>query len=223
MKKIDILIIEDTVLTAQKIKRSLELAGYNVRGIANRSERALELIFQQHIDIMIVDINIKGDLNGIETAKLIQKNFNIPVIFLTSYHDDATLAEASSVNFSGYIVKPYLDAQLLREVKLASFRFGLNDTTKSVALNDGYTYDIQNKRLLKDEKEIKLTNKEEQFLHLLIQNKNTLVSNEYIDLLLWRDNVTYDENRRQLLFRLRKKVPDLDIKTLKGEGYILKI
>jgi len=42
-------------------------------------------------------------------------------------------------------------------------------------------------------------------------------------LILWRDNVTYDENRRQLLFRLRKKVPELDIKTLKGEGYILKI
>lgn len=223
MKKINILIIEDTILTAQKIKKSLELAGYNVCGIASRSERALEVMFQQHIDIVIADINIKGDLNGIETAKLIQKNFNVPVIFLTSYHDDATLAEVSSVEFTGYIVKPYLDAQLLREVKLASFRFGLNDTAKSVELNNGYTYDIQNKLLLKDDKEIKLTNKEEQFLYLLIQNKNTLVSNEYIDLLLWRDNVTYDENRRQLLFRLRKKVPGLDIQTLKGEGYILRI
>jgi len=223
MKKINILIIEDTILTAQKIKKSLELAGYNVCGIATRSERALEVILQQHIDVVIADINIKGDLNGIETAKLIKKNFNIPIIFLTSYHDDETLAEASSVDFTGYIVKPYLDEQLLREVKLASFRFGLNDTTKCVELNSGYTYDIQNKFLFKDDKEINLTNKEEQFLYLLIQNKNTIVSNEYIDLILWRDNVTYDENRRQLLFRLRKKVPELDIKTLKGEGYILKI
>jgi len=223
MKKINILIIEDTILTAQKLKRSLQLAGYNVCGIASRSERALEVMFQQHIDIIIADINIKGDLNGIETAQLIQKNFNIPVIFLTSYHDDVTLAEVSSVNFTGYIVKPYLDEQLLREVKLASFRFGLNNTLEPIRLSEQYKYDIQSKSLLKNNQNIRLTKKEEQFLYILIQNKNAVVSNRYIDLVLWHDCMTNDENRRQLLFRLRRKIPELEIETIKGEGYKIKV
>jgi DNA-binding response OmpR family regulator len=223
MKKLNILIIEDTILTAQKMKRTLEWGGYHVVAIANRSEVALEVVLAEQVDIIIADINIKGELNGIETAKLIQKNFNIPVIFLTSYHDDNTLAEASSVNFTGYIVKPYLDAHLLREVKLASLRFGLNNELEPIDLNNGYMYDIQNKVLLKDNQPINLTKKEEQFLHILVQNKNQIVTNENIDLVIWHEYSTYDDNRRQLLFRLRKKIPDLDIKTIKGEGYILKV
>lgn len=223
MKKLNILIIEDTTLTAQKMKRTLEWAGYHVVAIANRSEVALEVMFKEHIDIIIADINIKGELNGIETAKLIQKNFNVPVIFLTSYHDDNTLSDAASVNFTGYIVKPYLDAHLLREVKLASLRFGLSNKLEPIELNSEYIYDIQNKVLLKNNQAINLTKKEEQFLHILIQNKNQVVSNEYVDLVIWHEYNTYDENRRQLLFRLRKKIPDLEIQTLKGEGYILKI
>jgi len=223
MKKLNILIIEDTTLTAQKMKRTLEWAGYHVVAIANRSEVALEVMFKEHIDIIIADINIKGELNGIETAKLIQKNFNVPVIFLTSYHDDNTLSDAASVNFTGYIVKPYLDAHLLREVKLASLRFGLSNKLEPIELNSEYIYDIQNKVLLKNNQAINLTKKEEQFLHILIQNKNQVVTNEYVDLVIWHEYNTYDENRRQLLFRLRKKIPDLEIQTLKGEGYILKI
>ncbi|RXJ78463.1 hypothetical protein CRV03_00080 [Arcobacter sp. F155] len=222
MKKIKILIIEDMMLTAQKMKRTLQLAGYDVVAIASKSEQAIEVMLHNDIDLIIADINIKGELNGIQTAQLIQKNFNVPVIFLTSYHDDSTLEEASIVDFTGYIVKPYLDSHLLREVKLASFRFGLSDKIEPISLNN-YIYDSKNKALFKDSKQVKLTKKEEQFLHILIQNKNTLVSNEYIDLVLWHDSMTYDENRRQLLFRLRKKIPDLEIQTIKGEGYILKV
>ncbi|RXK14647.1 hypothetical protein CP965_04170 [Halarcobacter mediterraneus] len=221
MKKINILIIEDTMLTAQKIKRTLEWEGYNVVAIASRSDSAIETMFKNSVDIIIADINIKGDRNGIETAQIIQKNFNVPVIFLTSYHDDSTLAEASTVNFTGYIVKPYLDSHLLREVKLATYRFSLNENIKPVELNDGYIYNIGTKTLYKNQEKINLTKKEQQFLHILIQNKNVVISNEHIDLVLWHTSITNDENRRQLLFRLRKKVPELDIKTLKGEGYIL--
>jgi len=223
MKKINILIIEDTMLTAQKIKRTLEWEGYNVVAIASRSESAIETMFTTQVDIIIADINIKGNLNGIETSQIIQKNFNVPVIFLTSYHDDKTLADASSVDFTGYIVKPYLDAHLLREVKLASFRFGLNQHIVPIDLSNGYLYDTQKKELTKDDKQIKLTKKEQQFLYLLVQNRNTIISNEAVDLVLWHDNIIYGENRRQLLFKLRKKIPDLDIETIKGEGYILKV
>lgn len=223
MKKINILIIEDVMLTAQKMKRTLQIAGYNVVAIASKSEQAIDVVLNNEIDLIIADINIKGEINGIQTARLIQKNFNIPVIFLTSYHDDSTLAEASNVDFTGYIVKPYLDNHLLREVKLASYRFGLSDKIEPIILSNNYIYDSSKKALFKNNEQINLTKKEEQFLHILVQNKNTLVSNEYIDLVLWHESATCDENRRQLLFRLRKKIPELNIVTIKREGYILKI
>lgn len=59
------------------------------------------------------------------------------------------------------------------------------------------------------------------FLHTLVLNRNQIVSNEQIDLLLWHDKPVEDTNRRQLLFRLRKKLPELNIETIKGQGYKL--
>ncbi|MBN2816704.1 MAG: winged helix-turn-helix transcriptional regulator, partial [Campylobacterales bacterium] len=126
-------------------------------------------------------------------------------------------------NFTGYIVKPYLDSHLLREVKLASFRFGLSEKLELIKLSNEYVYDIHSKSLLKNNQKINLTNKEEQCLHILIQNRNQVVTNEYLDLIIWHDHSTCDENRRQLLFKLRKKVPEIEIKTVKGIGYTLSI
>ncbi|XOB62169.1 helix-turn-helix domain-containing protein [Campylobacterota bacterium DY0563] len=70
---------------------------------------------------------------------------------------------------------------------------------------------------------ITLSKNEKFFLHILIVNKNNTVSNEQIDTLVWNDNPIDDVNRRHLLFRLRKKLPELDIETIKGIGYRLNI
>jgi len=221
MNDFNILIIEDESIIALRIKQSLENYGFNVVGIVNDSVKAIDFIQNQQVELILADITIDGYLNGIETVKLIQKSFDIPAVFLTAHQEDKFLAQAAEVNFSGYIVKPYLEETLLREVKLSHHRF-LNNTKKDLfELDDNYSYDLKLQTLKKDGEDVQLSKNEKFILHMLIDNKNKMVSNEQIDALIWPDKPIDDVSRRQLLFRLRKKIPEFNIQTIKGEGYKL--
>lgn len=153
--------------------------------------------------------------------KLIQESFDILTIFLTSHQEDKFLQQASEVNFTGYIIKPFIEENLIREVKLAYHRYSNNTNTDVLRLGEIYCYDLEKQILKKEKEEIVLSKNEKFFLHILILNRNTIVLNETIDQLLWNDTPIDDVSRRQLLFRLRKKLPELDIGTIKGTGYKL--
>jgi len=221
MDKIKILIIEDDSISALRIKNSLEFAGYEVIGIASNSSLAINFIKLGKIDVIISDIQIKGELNGIETVELIHKTNKIPTIFLTAYHDDATLEEVSKVDFTGYIVKPYLEEQLLREVKLVSLRYRLNQTDAIIELGNHYYFNTDDQNLYCCDKLIDLTKQELALIQILIQNVGEVVSMEVVELVLWYDKVVSENSRRQLLFRLKSKVQGLTIETLRGIGYKL--
>jgi DNA-binding response OmpR family regulator len=222
MNNFNILIIEDESLIALRIKKALEKAGYRVIGIAKDSVNALDFIQNNVVELIVADITISGYLNGIETVKLIQESYNISAIFLTAHQEEKFLKQASEVNFIGYIVKPYLEEHLLREVKLAYFRIKNNDNNKNIEeLGSNYIYNLKTKTIHFKGEEIILSKNEKCFLHILVLNKNKLVSVEQIDLLLWHDNIVDDTTRRQLLFRVRKKLDGLNIETIKGIGYKL--
>ncbi len=221
MHKIKVLIIEDDSLSALKLKTSLEFAGYDVSGIASNAEAAVKFVQSDRIDVIISDIHIKGVLNGIETVALIHQTNKIPTIFLTAYHDDATLQAVSKVNFTGYIVKPYLEQQLLREVKLVALRYGLNKVNTIIQLGNNYHFNTDEQSLYCDDKLIELTKQELSLMQILIQNIGENVSLEVIELMLWYDKAVNENSRRQLLFRLKSKVQGLTIETIRGIGYKL--
>jgi len=105
-KKPCILIVEDEVITAASIKMGLELAGYNICPLATRSSKALEVALDKKPDVVLMDVNLPGGKNGIDTAREILKHIQTQVIFLTGYHDDAITAQIKGLNPLGYIVKP---------------------------------------------------------------------------------------------------------------------
>lgn len=223
MKTFNILIIEDELLIALNIKQILERNNYNVVGIAQDSESAIQYVKENSIQLILSDIRIKGDLNGIKTVKLIQESFNISAIFLTAHQEDNILKETSEVDFLGYIVKPFLEDTIIREVKLAYFKY-CNETKKNtIKLTSHYTYNLETQVIQDCSTEVTLGKQEQIFLHILISNSNQIVQNKHIDALLWYDKAVDDATRRQLLFRLRKKLPELDIETIKGVGYTLKL
>jgi CheY-like chemotaxis protein len=112
MVKGRILIVEDEALTAQDIRWSLEKIGYAVTGVVASGIEAIQRIEESPPDLVILDIFIKGPIDGIETANKITKRFDIPVVYLTGHTDKITIGRAKKTNPAGYILKPYADEKL---------------------------------------------------------------------------------------------------------------
>ncbi len=102
-----ILIVEDERMIAEDIKLTLVQFNYKVIGIISRGEDALKKVEKSSPDIILMDIMLKGKLNGIETSMQINKKFDIPIIFLTAYADDKTINQATSASPYGFILKPF--------------------------------------------------------------------------------------------------------------------
>ena len=101
-----ILLVEDEVIVAMGLERSLRLFGYEVIGIATSGEEAIDLALKKNPDVILMDIHIEGNIDGIEAAEEIGKHSTIPVIYLTAYTNDETLARAIKTNPYGYLNKP---------------------------------------------------------------------------------------------------------------------
>ena len=117
-KSIHILVVEDEMIIAANISLQLTNLGYEVIGIIPRSEEVLPAIKQQLPDIILLDINLKGDLDGIELAHLIQQENKIPTIFLTANADEAHFNRAKAVNPYAFISKPFKKLDLQRAIEL---------------------------------------------------------------------------------------------------------
>jgi DNA-binding LytR/AlgR family response regulator len=116
---INILVVEDESIVRKDIERSLTKLGYNVVAQADTGEKAIELARENRPDIALMDIMLKGEMSGIEAADSIKKIIDIPVIFLTAYADEATLAKAKITEPHGYILKPFKEIDLHTTIEMA--------------------------------------------------------------------------------------------------------
>jgi PAS domain S-box-containing protein len=114
-----ILIVEDMLVTAEQIKVQLEEMGYSVCGIADTGDKAKALARTSSPDLILMDINLKGDSNGISAAHGIQRFLDVPVIYLTAYVDPATFIRARETGPYGFISKPYEDKDLFYSIEIA--------------------------------------------------------------------------------------------------------
>ena len=119
MKSIDILIVEDELLIAENLAMKLKTLEYNVTDIVSSGKAAIKKVNSQNPSLILMDIAIKGDLDGIQTAEAIRLTHDIPIIFLTAYADDKTLERASKTGCYGYILKPFKDRELHAAIKMA--------------------------------------------------------------------------------------------------------
>ncbi len=119
-----ILIVEDEGLIARHLKQTLEQLGYTVVGIASSGQEALELLSLVSADLTLMDIKIRGAEDGVSTAESIRQRFDIPVVYLTSHADPATLDRAQRTHPFGYVVKPFttIDLQVAIEIALNRYR-----------------------------------------------------------------------------------------------------
>jgi DNA-binding LytR/AlgR family response regulator len=115
---IKIFIVEDEMIIAANISLQLTNLGYEVTGIVPRGEEALLHIQENKPDIVLLDINLKGNIDGIETAELIQKEHSIPIIYLTANADEVHFNRAKKTNPHAFISKPFKKLDLQRAIEL---------------------------------------------------------------------------------------------------------
>ena len=118
-KAINILIVEDELLIAKNLSHKLESLGYQIVGIVSSGADAIQRAGEMEPDLILMDIVIKGDMDGIETAVIINQKFDIPIIYTTAYADDETLQRAENTGSYGYLLKPFKQRELHATIKIA--------------------------------------------------------------------------------------------------------
>jgi len=119
---VKILIVEDQVIVARDEQHVLEALGYNVVGTTATGEGAITLAETLRPDLVLMDIMLKGGMDGVEAARHIRERFDIPVIFVTAYADPATLQRAKLTGSFGYILKPFEEHDLLTNIEMALYK-----------------------------------------------------------------------------------------------------
>lgn len=129
--KINILIVEDNTIVAEDIRVRVEKMGYHVTDCVTRGETALNNVDKNPPDLILMDIKLKGEISGIETAAHIHDgDHDIPVIYLTAYADEKTLENAKRTEPFGYIVKPFEDKDLRSTIEIAIYKHRMDRKLK---------------------------------------------------------------------------------------------
>lgn len=122
-----ILVVEDEFITISNLKSILVNEGYIVSGIAKSANEALKILLKETVDLIIVDINIKGEHDGIWLADKINSMYEIPHIFLTAYSDKKTIKNAADTNPYAYLIKPFTKETIFSSIQIAIQQFTKNN------------------------------------------------------------------------------------------------
>lgn len=122
MSRYKILVVEDEWIIANDVKDSLIGMGYMVSGIAASCDEALSRVEECPPDLVLMDIVLKGEKNGLDTYKKIRSRYDIPVIYLTAYDNQYLVDQAKLTDTHGYLLKPFKDRELHIAIELALAR-----------------------------------------------------------------------------------------------------
>ncbi len=117
-----ILIVEDEPMISEDLAMIVSAAGYSVIGQAYDGATAMDMIYNRHPDIILLDISLDHQMSGIDIAEQINEKFQLPFIFITSFSDKLTLEKAKNVLPQGYIVKPFRKSDILTTLEIVAFR-----------------------------------------------------------------------------------------------------
>ena len=121
MEKAKVLIVEDDAIIAMDLESRMKQLGYGVTAIVGYGEQAIEKAKEKTPDVVLMDIILKGEIDGIETAEEIRNQFGIPVIFITGYADKERLERAKLTYPFGFIIKPFNDKDLEITIEMALY------------------------------------------------------------------------------------------------------
>jgi len=217
-----VLIVEDESIVAMELSSYVTELGYSVIGRASNGSDAFNLALEHKPDVVLMDVHIKGDEDGIDLVKRLHEAMGISVIYITAFNDDTSLDRAIETDPAGYLTKPFNRKELSAILKIACKRINrLIETEKvgSIKIDHEFSYDPVNKELLCCGEFVHLTRKESELLELLIEARQQTVDLYTIENRLWPEKAPNENTRRGLIARLRSKLKYKFIETIPAQGY----
>ena len=229
MKFNSVLIVEDEIIAMQYLKGILQ--SLNITSIfeAKNAKDAEHIINLVKIDLVFMDINIQGVIDGIECAKRLNQSYFLPIIFTTAHNDSETIKETSQTNIFGYLSKPFdekdveIALSIVTKLLQNSKTKHINQNRIIVTLDSQYTYDLDTKTLFINNIPLKLTKKEIDILYLFCTNINNNISYNSLKELIWNSKDISNSTIRDTISRIKKKTPNLNIENIINFGYVLKV
>lgn len=130
MAKAGILIVEDSYIVAYHLKKTLESEGYHVFAILDSGEELLQFLETTQPDLVLMDIMLNGQLDGIQTASIIKTKYNLPVIYITALSDKETIQRAKVTEPYGYLTKPFEDREIFTVLEMALYKHDIETQLK---------------------------------------------------------------------------------------------
>lgn len=178
MNSTKVLIVEDNLLTSQHLKNVLENHKFQVLGIFDKGEDALNLLRDETPDIILMDIHLAGELDGIATAEKIQELHQIPIIYLSDHVDSDTVTRAKQTRPVNYLSKPFNPNDLLRALELAFFNANQTSENRSPKLTDRILVRTDNQTAdMITYNDILYLEANRAYSHIITQEKRYLLSN----------------------------------------------
>ena len=117
-----IMVVEDEGIVGLELSEALNRMGYQVLPVVATGHEALETVVVEHPDLILMDIRLEGELDGVETARKIHNNFKIPIIYLTAHSDETTIQRAKHTESYGYLLKPFEERSLRAAIEVALYK-----------------------------------------------------------------------------------------------------
>lgn len=217
----EILIVEDETIVSLEIQSIVKDMGFTSVSRVRTKKDALTFLAKHTLDMILLDINLEGEFEGVDIARYIQMHSpRTSIIFLTAYDDEILLNAISEIHFCAYLIKPFRKSEL--EVILNLERLKKQKNISNITtLTPEYEFDSLKHLVIYKDEVIILTKKESLFLQAIATKHDYMVSYSKIELEVWGETEVSENTRRNLVYKLNKKLPKPLVKTHKEIGYSL--
>jgi len=229
----NIVIVEDETITQRYLQDIFAQYDVTVSGCFDNAADTIEALTQINCDMILMDINIKGPVDGIQLAKAILKTYTFPIVFISAHNDDETFQEILELAPYGFIEKPFSSKDVVFTLQLAYQRYlsheknsevrSTNETREYLILSEHYSYSHPLKTLYHDDQPVKLSVKQSKLLEVLIRNVNHTVGYDALTSVIWGEDAIADSALRTLVYSIRKMHPDLPLVSYSKTGYSIEM
>ncbi len=213
-----IMLLEDDLQLSDTVKAFLSRKGYDVVCVYDGMQ-AEEIIYEKHIDLMLLDVKVPGQDGFLLLQKLRESGREIPAIYITSLNSVEDVEKGFGLGCDDYIRKPFALKELLVRVE-SLLRRSYGSHEERIALGDGLVFDLRESQLYRDDVHVPLKNKECKLLALFLRHSDKLLEYETIYDALWEySEVPSPGSLRTYIKTLRQVLGKERIETVKNIGY----